>query len=751
MTSITIEPGSPPVVVDITIPAPIELAVTPLGARGQKGEKGDTGDTGPTGPTGAAGPTGSTGPAGPTGSTGPTGPAGADGETGPAGADGDAGPKGDTGDTGSQGPKGDTGNTGATGPTGPTGATGAAGAAGSKGDTGDTGPTGPTGPTGATGPAGADGTDGVDGTDGPVWKGEWNSADDYDENDIVGHEGSSYIAIVDIVGSSATPVASANFNTDENGHSSWYNSTVARSTSSPINGSGSLLVAQTASAFGVFHYPSYAVITAGLDYQFSLKIVEVAATMPDLNWNIKWLNSSDVQIGSDVVLVIPRATVVTDFSSILTAPSGATKVDWTFTASAGSTSSFKIDDILVEELGSSVSEPPNEDYWDPIALKGEDGADGATGATGPTGPTGATGATGAAGTTSYSGLTGVPSTFAPSAHASSHASAGSDPVTLAESQVTNLVTDLAAKAPLASPALTGNPTAPTQTAGDNSTKLATTAFVEAKSGLLVPKSLVTTKGDLLVATGSGTVVRQAVGADTYVLTADSSQTNGVKWAAAGSGGNSLFRGEWSADSYSESVDLTAGIPAWMTGSISGASPASIMPTTGAASGAAQAGSPGGTAIKLRAYNIDPSGWSRLMFPISHFPGLTRVKFYMATANDGGYTYGAGYSLKDAATTLLQNGPTAWAQYEIVVSGATNVGWQSQGTYGVNTSAGPTTYVAAIDIYVTLVPYVAGQYVIYNSRMFRCVTSGTSSTPGTDASWVEVPVAPIANQFLLMGA
>ncbi|PQV56420.1 hypothetical protein LX70_02686 [Defluviimonas denitrificans] len=38
---------------------------------------------------------------------------------------------------------------------------------------------------------------------------------------------------------------------------------------------------------------------------------------------------------------------------------------------------------------------------------------------------------------------------------------------------------LALKAPLASPALTGNPTAPTQTAGNNSTRLATTAFVMA--------------------------------------------------------------------------------------------------------------------------------------------------------------------------------------------------------------------------------------------------------------------------------
>lgn len=38
-------------------------------------------------------------------------------------------------------------------------------------------------------------------------------------------------------------------------------------------------------------------------------------------------------------------------------------------------------------------------------------------------------------------------------------------------------TDLAAKASLASPAFTGNPTAPTPTAGDNDTSIATTAFV----------------------------------------------------------------------------------------------------------------------------------------------------------------------------------------------------------------------------------------------------------------------------------
>jgi len=57
--------------------------------------------------------------------------------------------------------------------------------------------------------------------------------------------------------------------------------------------------------------------------------------------------------------------------------------------------------------------------------------------------------------------------------------------TLSQSSITNLTTDLAAKAPLESPALTGTPTAPTATAGDNSTKVATTAYVDSAVTALV--------------------------------------------------------------------------------------------------------------------------------------------------------------------------------------------------------------------------------------------------------------------------
>ena len=73
----------------------------------------------------------------------------------------------------------------------------------------------------------------------------------------------------------------------------------------------------------------------------------------------------------------------------------------------------------------------------------------------------------------WSGITGKPTSFTPSSHSHSIA------------QVTGLQTALDAKAALASPALTGSPTAPTATAGTNTTQIATTAFVAAAIGALI--------------------------------------------------------------------------------------------------------------------------------------------------------------------------------------------------------------------------------------------------------------------------
>ncbi len=60
------------------------------------------------------------------------------------------------------------------------------------------------------------------------------------------------------------------------------------------------------------------------------------------------------------------------------------------------------------------------------------------------------------------------------------------------------------------------------------------SFVNTTPGVL-QKDIVDAKGDLIVATGSDAVARLAVGTNTYVLVADSSEATGLKWAAATAG------------------------------------------------------------------------------------------------------------------------------------------------------------------------------------------------------------------------
>jgi hypothetical protein len=87
-----------------------------------------------------------------------------------------------------------------------------------------------------------------------------------------------------------------------------------------------------------------------------------------------------------------------------------------------------------------------------------------------------------------------------------------------------------------SPVFTGTPTAPTPPTADSDQSVATTAYVQANLANVIAKGMVDAKGDLIVATANDTPARLAVGANGFVLTADSAEATGMKWAAAAGGG-----------------------------------------------------------------------------------------------------------------------------------------------------------------------------------------------------------------------
>jgi hypothetical protein len=95
---------------------------------------------------------------------------------------------------------------------------------------------------------------------------------------------------------------------------------------------------------------------------------------------------------------------------------------------------------------------------------------------------------------------------------------------IAQSKIANLTTDLAAKAPLASPTFTGTPTLPTgtiattQTAGNSTTAVATTAFVTTADNLKANLASPTFTGTPTLPTGTIATTQSAGNSTTAVAT-----------------------------------------------------------------------------------------------------------------------------------------------------------------------------------------------------------------------------------------
>ena len=250
---------------------------------------------------------------------------------------------------------------------------------------------------------------------------------------------------------------------------------------------------------------------------------------------------------------------------------------------------------------------------DASTVPGPQGPPGNTGPAGATGSQGPQGIQGPPGTTSWTGITDKPATFPPSAH--NHP----------QSEVTNLVSDLALKAALASPVFTGDPKAPTPATADDDTSIATTAYVKAQGyGTPVPPATVAPLMDGVAAVGTTTKYAREDHkhpSDTAKLDATHAGTGGTAHAnviAAGAAGfmtgadkTKLDGVATGANNYVHpSGDGNLHVPA--TGTANSGNVLTAGATAGSLSWAASGGGgfPAGT-VMLFYQAAAPTGWTKL--------------------------------------------------------------------------------------------------------------------------------------------
>ena len=131
---------------------------------------------------------------------------------------------------------------------------------------------------------------------------------------------------------------------------------------------------------------------------------------------------------------------------------------------------------------------------------------------------------------------------------------------------TTVTNSIATKAPLASPALTGTPTAPTASSGTNTTQVATTAFVTAATSGLATDANVANKAPINSPTFTGTPAAPtaSAGTNTTQIATTAFVTTAV---AAGGGGGGVAGISSSADATAITIDSSENVGIGHSGSL----------------------------------------------------------------------------------------------------------------------------------------------------------------------------------------
>jgi hypothetical protein len=215
----------------------------------------------------------------------------------------------------------------------------------------------------------------------------------------------------------------------------------------------------------------------------------------------------------------------------------------------------------------------------------------------------------------------------------------------------------------------------------------------------IAKSIVDAKGDLVAATAADTVARLGVGANGTVLTADSAEATGLKWAAAAGGGGytqlatGTLSGALTLSSISQSyIDLVLYVVAW-SGSVD-ASP--VIRLNNNSSGT---------------YN---GGWSEATSQTGTFTSIapavqTRIRLHSDVDN----------SVASDRNTIALTIPnyTQTAAGKIVSWNATYINAAVDANYAVNGFAFDylSPAVTRIDLDLTAGTFDGGTYILYGRK------------------------------------
>jgi hypothetical protein len=214
---------------------------------------------------------------------------------------------------------------------------------------------------------------------------------------------------------------------------------------------------------------------------------------------------------------------------------------------------------------------------------------------------------------------------------------------IAQSKIANLTTDLAAKAPLASPALTGVPTATLAATGTNTTQIATTSFVQQEINVLTtgaPAAL-NTLDELAAALGDdanyAATITTALGNKAPIASPTFTGTVTAPNITA----TSLITASASGVAFTDGTQTKAGVP-------------SLTTTTTTISGAYNL-STGGLALRDQLVQI--SGAHAVTVPANSttaFPVGTSISFWQSSGAGGAnFVAAAGVTIYAAPGNILR--------------------------------------------------------------------------------------------------